>query len=85
MVPVPLADLLHPVPDAVVVNAAVTRGAELAEERLHAGELVVNVVEVALDAADEGVLLCEEAAELAQQGLHCRLRGAHHQFLGGPT
>lgn len=66
-----VADLLHPVLGLVVVAAG---AGEVAEERLHAGELVVDELDVAADAADQGVLLREEAAELVQEGFEGRRR-----------
>ena len=59
-----VADLLHPVLHLVVVPAApaVPGLAEVAEEGLHGGQLVVDVLQVAGDATDEGVLLGEKAA-----------------------
>lgn len=57
-------DLLHPVLRLVVV--ALVALAEVGEEGLHARELVGDELDVAADAPDEGVLLGEEAAELAQ-------------------
>uniref|UniRef100_A0A0E0MH29 Uncharacterized protein n=1 Tax=Oryza punctata TaxID=4537 RepID=A0A0E0MH29_ORYPU len=72
-----LPHLLHPVlPLLVVVDVPL----ELAEEGLHAGELVVDVLDVVADAGDQGVLLREEAAELVDEGLHGAARGADDQI-----
>ncbi|KAG2632187.1 hypothetical protein PVAP13_2NG068992 [Panicum virgatum] len=66
--------------DTSLVWSSWPRRADGAEEGLHGGELVVDVLEVAVDAPDQGVLLGEEAAQLAQEGPHGRLRGAHHEL-----
>jgi len=63
-----IADLLDPVLGLLIVSSSsCSCPAELAEEGVHAGELVVHVLDLAADAADERVLLGEEAAELAKK------------------
>lgn len=77
-----VADLLHPVLGLLVVAAG---DGEVAEEGLHAGELVVDELDVAADSADERVLLCEEAAQLAQEGLEGGRRRANRQLHASAT
>mgnify|MGYP003703120781 CR=1 FL=1 len=74
-----LAHLLHPVLTLLVV-VDVPSSLELAEEGLHAGHLVVDVLDVVVDAGDQGVLLREEAAQLADQGLHGAARRADDEL-----
>ncbi|KAG2563269.1 hypothetical protein PVAP13_8KG312704 [Panicum virgatum] len=74
-------DLLDPVLGLLVVGGSGRGGTpDLAEEGVHAGELVVHVLDLAADAADERVLLGKEAAELAQQRAHGALGGADGEF-----
>ena len=56
-----VADLLHPVlhPVVVLVAFALRRAAQVADERLHARQLVADVLDVSPDATDESVLLGE--------------------------
>ncbi|WVZ50559.1 hypothetical protein U9M48_001801 [Paspalum notatum var. saurae] len=64
-----LPHLLHPVLTLLVVAAPFPL--QPVEEGLHAGQLVVDVLDVILDALDQGVLLREEDPELVDE----RFRG----------
>ncbi|KAG2558657.1 hypothetical protein PVAP13_8NG284002 [Panicum virgatum] len=76
-----IADLLDPVLGLLIVSSSsCSCPAELAEEGVHAGELVVHVLDLTADATDERVLLGEEAAEFAKQRSHGALRGAHGEL-----
>uniref|UniRef100_A0A0E0RAQ8 Uncharacterized protein n=1 Tax=Oryza rufipogon TaxID=4529 RepID=A0A0E0RAQ8_ORYRU len=72
-----LAHLLHPVLTLLVVGDVPL---EPAEEGLHAGELVVDVLDVVADAGDEGVLLRQEGAQLVDERLHGAARRADDQI-----
>jgi hypothetical protein len=79
-----IADLLDPALGLLIVSSSsCSCPAELAEEGLHAGELVVRVLDLAGDTADELVLLGEEAAEFAKQRSHGALGGAHGELHAG--
>ncbi|KAF2911600.1 hypothetical protein DAI22_11g192400 [Oryza sativa Japonica Group] len=54
--------------------------AEVEEEGVHAGQLVLDVLDLAANAADERVLLGQEAAELSQQRPHGAVRGAYGEL-----
>jgi len=58
-------------------------GSEVAEAGVHNLEVLLELLDLSADAAEQHVLLGEDGAELAQEDLQDALGGAHHGSLHG--
>lgn len=77
-----LPDLLHPDPHLVVVAGGVLRRrGDAAEEGVHALQLVLDVLHLAVDALRRRALLREHAGELPEEPPHGALGQAHNGAL----